>query len=115
MVDHDNLTHLHYHEVNLTNSFYNTKCYLKHGEGLFSNQTEYVYSPLHSNIAATGAVVISFLGFSLNSLVIAGLLNDKMIRKEVFTPFIISLALTDALFSILGLPVKATIFFLRCV
>ena len=55
--------------------------------------------------------MISLLGMVLNGVTIAALLNHTPIRRHVTTPFVISLAFSDLLFSVTVLPVMAVRFF----
>ena len=89
------------------------ECYLKVGEGL-DNKTEYVYSDdLSAAVGGIGALVTGMAGFTLNTLVIIALVKTPNLRKDYITPFIISLALTDLLFSTIALPAKAATYFVR--
>ena len=103
---------LHQPLVSLTNSSFHTECYLKQGCGL-NNDTAFVYSELESNISVTCASIISILGFSLNFMVIVALFKTPKLRREDFSPYIVSLALNDTVFSLFVLPINAARFYYR--
>ena len=63
------------------------------------------------HILGSAATLISLLGMVFNVVTIAALLNHTPIRRHVTTPFVISLAFSDLLFSITVLPVMAVRFF----
>ena len=102
----------HYHFVNLSDSKYNTKCYLKVDGNSLNNDTAYCYSPIESIIAGVGASFQSIAGVILNLLVIIALLRTGSVRKEYITPSIISLAGTDLLYSVFTLPMMAVRYFI---
>ena len=103
---HPNISH--YHLVNLSNSKYNTECYLKVDvNSALSNDTEYCYTTAESIIAGLGATFQSIAGTILNFLVIVALIRTKSIRHEYITPSILSLIVTDLLFSTITLPMLA--------
>ena len=106
---------LYHYKVNLTQneSLYNTKCYLNVGLGWYPNDTIFVYSETQSVLTGICAAVIGVLGAVLNSIIIVALIKNSNIRKEDFTPFILSLALSDLLFCVLVLPFNAARFFQR--
>ena len=112
-----NMDHLrsnisHYHLVNLTASDYNDYCYLKVDGNKLSNITDYCYSYAESLIAGVGATLQSVVGVTLNILVIIALLRTKSVRNEYITPAIVSLIVTDLLFSMFTLPMLAVRYFL---
>ena len=103
----------HYHLVKVSDSSM-TECYLKIGEGL-DNTTGCVYSEAASMIGGIGALFTAIVGFTLNFLVICALMKTPSLRKEYLTPFLISLALTDILFSAMALPMTSARYFARYV
>ena len=58
-------------------------------------------------MTGSSAIVISILGILFNIITILALLNHAPIRKHVTTPFVISLAFSDFLFSCTVLPLMA--------
>ena len=104
----------HHVEVNLSQSIYNTKCHLKVGGSLtLSNKTDFVYSDEESLAAGICVMVIAALGVMFNVTTVAAVLQTRGLRREYLTPFIISLSLTEALFSLVALPVRATNYLMR--
>ena len=79
------------------------------------NDTGYCYSTAESIIAGLGATIQSIAGTFLNLLVILALLNNDNLRKQYFTPSIISLSMTDLLFSMFTLPMLAIRYFVQYV
>ena len=107
---HPNISH--YHVVDLTGSKYNDKCYLKVDiNSELNSDTSYCYSNTESIIAGLSATFQSIAGITLNFLIIVALLRTKSIRKEYITPSIISLIVTDLLFSMFTLPMMAVRYF----
>ena len=110
-IDNHNFSKRHYHWVNLTDSEYNEHCWLPvdgHNGSLTSNQvrpsdTKYILDGVTTIWAGLGAGIESVLGVILNGLVIVALLKSAKLRRDYLTPAIISLALTDFLFSFLSL------------
>lgn len=95
-----NISHLvegqnvsHYHLVNLNGTHeYNQECYLKVDvNSLLDDNPAYCYSTAASIVGGLGATIQSILGTFLNLLVIIALVNNASIRKEYFTPSVISL------------------------
>ena len=64
-----------------------------------SNDTSYVYDGIPTIWAGLGTGIESVLGVVLNGLVIIAILKNPKLRKEYLTPAIVSLALTDFLYS----------------
>ena len=110
-IDNHNFSKRHYHWVNLTDSEYNEHCWLPvdgHNGSLTSNpvrlsDTKYILDGVTTIWAGLGAGIESVLGVILNGLVIVALLKSTKLRRDYLTPAIISLALTDFLFSFLSL------------
>ena len=101
----------HYLRVNLTDAHMDI-CYLKVDmNSELDNSTDYVYSDGESILAGLGATFQSIAGTILNILVIVALLKNTILRKEYLTPAIISLSLTDLLFSVITLPALAHRYF----
>ena len=85
--------------------------YKKIGE--LANSTDFVFSDVQAYLAGTSSLVIGVIGFIFNVLIIAALLKYKTIRVHVTTPFVISMSMSDILFSGLVLPLQGTKFILR--
>ena len=77
----------------------------------FTNYHIARYFLISFHILGSAATLISLLGMVFNVVTIAALLNHTPIRRHVTTPFVISLAFSDLLFSITVLPVMAVRFF----
>ena len=76
------------------------------------NNADYVFDDGGLSIwAGTGATLCSIMGATFNLITIMALLNDLSMRKHITTPFVISLATSDLLFSIIILPLMAARFF----
>ena len=108
----DNFSKKYYYELRNLSSSSMRQCYLQMGSGL-DNKTEYVYSEAVSMVGGFGALMTGIVGSTLNLLVIFALLNTPSLRKEYLTPFMVSLALTDLLFSAIALPMRAVSYFIR--
>ena len=80
-----------------------------------SNETKFAYSGPLSILAGFGVSFEWIVGFTLNALVILALLKDAKLRKEYLTPAIISLALTDLIYSMYTCPVLSFHFFMKYV
>ena len=108
------LINITYSGINLTDdgSNYNEMCFLKQGEGL-SNDTSIVYKDLWLDIGSVISFTLAVIGVLLNSLTIITLLCNAHIRKERFTPFIVSIATCDLLFSATVLPINGIRFYYR--
>ena len=104
----------YYTNVTLNNSEYNQRCYLKIGKGL-DNSTDFVYSEAESILAGIGAFAQGTAGFTLNFLLIYVSLTTPKIRKEWLTPYILSIAATDILWSGVVAPLLAIKYFTRLV
>ena len=61
----------------------------------------------YSNMAAFVAASQSIIGAVLNTLVIISLIRNPELRKGYLTPLIVSIAVTDLLFSVIACPVLA--------
>ena len=99
-------------QIPTNESNYNLKCYVKEGEGL-SNTTSIAYSEPLCQIVFAFSILMSICGTILNALTIITLLNTKSIRKERFTPIVMSLASCNLLFSIIVLPMNGSRFYYR--
>ena len=115
VVDGRNISH--YRRVNLKDAHMDI-CYLKVDMnlnwtdfGLTDDSTDYVYSEGESILAGLGATFQAIAGTILNLLVIVALLKNTNLRKEYLTPAIISLSVTDLLFSVITLPALAHRYF----
>ena len=101
--DH-NTDQRHYHWVNITDSPYNEQCWMpldgnSTSNPVLSNETGYAYTGITTVWAGLGTCIESVFGVVLNGLVIMALLKNPKLRKEYLTPAIVSLALTDFLYS----------------
>ena len=97
-----------YYTINITRKLsYNTKCWMKYGEGI-PNSTSLVYPEELLDFGLLFSMLTTFGGVFLNLLVIITLLHDRVIRLERFTPIIISIATCDLLFSAIVLPINST-------
>ena len=68
---------------------------------------DWVYSPNESIFAGVSATLQAIAGVILNLLVFAVFLRFRTFRKEYLTPFILSLATTDLIYSLVTLPIIA--------
>ena len=99
---------IRYQTVNITSELgYNTICSMKYGEGI-PNKTSLVYPEPLLDVGLFFTILSAFCGIFLNLIVIITLLHDRVIRKEKFTPIIISIATCDLLFSAIVLPINST-------
>lgn len=73
----------------------------------------FVYSHSDAMAAGIAATFYTIFGTFLNLVIILALLNHKSTRRHVTTPFIISLSLSDTLFSCIVLPIQATTYFAK--
>jgi len=83
-------------------SAYNIKCP--------SISDDFVFGDGDSAFAAVFASVFAILGICLNLLVIVALLYCRRTRRHVTTPFIISLSVSDLVYSAILLPIMAARF-----
>ena len=95
----------------------NGKCWSKSnstssGYHIQDNDGSYLLSNIESIIGGVVITVESFGGAILNFLVIVALLRSRQLRKEYITPFIISNAMTDLVFSTITLPTLSIRFFM---
>jgi hypothetical protein len=121
------LTDPFYHRIDIVNNSYYDHCYLKvrifesndtscpyqYSDNYFclkpvlENNTDWVYSEGESIFAGVCATLQAIAGVVLNVLVFAVFLGNAAFRKEYLTPFILSLATTDLLYSLFTLPIIA--------
>ena len=80
-------------------------CSLLSNETDLSNETGWVYSTGEGVFTGVVMSLFSIIGFTLNLHVIMALLKSRILRKEYLTSFIISLAVTDLVFSTITLPI----------
>ena len=125
-----NITVRHYLEVNLTSKHFK-KCWTKIdpnseigtrlsadpslvdsdcAQDLFRDP-DFMYSETEAMTAGGFNTLQSIVGSILNCMVILAILRSTDLRKEYLTPCILSIAITDFLFSIVVLPVMAITFF----
>ena len=76
-------------------------------EPVLNGSTGWVFSQAESVFAGVTATLQATLGAVLNLLVIAVFLRTRSFRKEYLTPFILSLAATDLIYSSITLPIIA--------
>ena len=76
-------------------------------EPVLNGSTGWVFSQAESVFAGVAATLQATLGAVLNLLVIAVFLRTRSFRKEYLTPFILSLAATDLIYSSITLPIIA--------
>ena len=80
-------------------------------ENCNASQEAFVFNDILTNIAGSSAALLSFLGLLFNFVTVCALLLHSPIRHHVTTPFVISLAMSDLLFSAAILPLLAIKFF----
>ena len=102
----ENFTY-HYRPLSLNDTQYNSYCYVKEGADL-KNTTSFVYSEDLCKLGFVLTLLMSICGTTLNALIVITLFKNKSIRKERFTPIVISLASCNFLFSIIVLPIKSS-------
>ena len=78
-----------------------------------STNPDLVYSEEATILGGVISIILSFFGLILNSFVIFGIAKSPELQKEYLTPTIISIALTDLIFSIINLPIQANFFITR--
>ena len=104
-----------YQETKLNSSMYFDNCWMKLSPHLDNssfrcNDTSFAYNETQAWFAGLAIALESFTGTILNFLVIVALLRNSELRKEYMTPGIISMAITDFLFSVAVLPVLSLLF-----
>ena len=91
-----------YHEIHFNSSNYFEKCWLKTNKSTL-NLTVDIYLPEpQASIMAFVVAIQVIAGIVLNFLVIASLLRNQQLRNSYLTPSIVSIAITDWLYSILS-------------
>ena len=80
---------------------------------LTSSNPDLVYSVIETNLGGVISTILSICGILLNSVIIFGIARSPDLRQEYLTPTIISIALTDLIYSIINLPIQANFFFKR--
>lgn len=108
----------HYSEVDLYTSNHFNTCWTKIDplEPTFHDVLEdpgFSYSHSVALIAGILHTFESIGGSILNFLIILVVLRSKNIREENLTPSILSIAITDLIFSVYVIPVSAVTFFIR--
>ena len=73
--------------------------------------TDFVFSSFDSVLAGFASALIALMGVLFNLSTIGAMLNHHPVRKHVTTPFIVSLAFSDFLFSAVILPLMSIRFF----
>ena len=108
-------THMSY-KLPLDSSNYYDVCWWTLGSEPFSfavNDTTFVYTETESYIGGVIFALLSIVGAILNFLLIVALLSNSKLRKEYLTKTIVSIALTDFLWSICFLPLFSLHYFQR--
>ena len=72
----------------------------------------WVYSDEESIFAGICATCQAIIGVALNTLIFCVFLNTASFRKEYLTPFVLSLATTDLMYSLITLPIIAARYFM---
>ena len=75
--------------------------------------TSFAYSDVHSYVGGTIFTLQSIAGTILNFLFIVALLRNRKLREEYLTWTILSISITDFIWSVFVLPVNAVHFFTR--
>lgn len=75
--------------------------------------SSFVFDVTSTNVAFMFATSISVIGSVLNFIIIVAILQYKKTRRHVTTPFIVSVASTDLVYSAFILPILATRFYNR--
>ena len=105
-----------YRSISFNASKYFTTCWTTSGEE-YAETENLGMSSLYSKttLAAAGTVIgiESFAGVILNAIILIILIKNSELRNEYLTPSIISIALTDFLFCLIGLPVLSLHFFME--
>ena len=78
-----------------------------------STNPDLVYSEEATILGGVISIILCVCGLILNSSVIFGIAKSPELQKEYLTPTIISIALTDWIFSIINLPIQANFFITR--
>ena len=110
---------LHYYdEIPLNYSGYFNTCWIKNdlevnSSFLQSNDTRFVYSDAESITAGILHTFESIAGIVLNFFVFMAVVRNKGLRKEYFTPFIVSMAISDFIFSAYPVTLIAIGYFIR--
>ena len=107
--DNNTPPQLDYYNVTSNSSRYFDTCWMKDR----SIDTSYVYSETESIIGGTLSTFVSIGGAILNFLVILVYLRSSNLRREYLTPSVVSIAITDLLFSAYPAPVMALGYFGR--
>ena len=101
-----------YQEVDFNSSNYFNMCWMKINSQTQLNDTSFAYSDVESITAGFFIALESIIGAFLNFIVILALVRSSDLRKEYLTPTIVSIAITDFLFSVIALPVLSLLFFM---
>merc|ERR1712126_67098 len=72
-----------------------------------------VYSEEATVLGGVISIILCVCGLILNSVVIFVIAKSPELQKEYLTPTIISISLTDWIFSIINLPIQANFFITR--
>ena len=112
------VTYNEYQKVPLNSSSYFDECWLKvnttsNMSSTISMETDFWLPEAGSFLAALAFAFESFVGTALNILVIVSLLRSSELRKGYLTPSIVSIAITDLIFSMFACTASATFFFVR--
>ena len=107
-----------YQKVPLHSSNYFDECWIRLNgtsniSANISMKTDFWLPESDSVLAALVFAVVGLCGTFLNSLVIASLLRSAELRKGYLTPSVVSIAITDLIFSLVGGIYGSTHFFIR--
>ena len=104
------------YKVQLNNSDIHDYCWWTlrgQNVSIAENDTSFAYSDVEANLGGVIFGLESAAGTLLNSVLIVALLKNSEIRKEYITKTIISILITDFLFSVFFLPIQSLRFFKR--
>ena len=107
---------LSYRSISFNASEYFTTCWTTSGEEYAETENlgmSSLYSKATLAAAGTATGIESFAGVILNAIILIILIKNSELRNEYLTPSIISIALTDFLFCLIGLPVLSLHFFME--
>ena len=106
----------HSHPVDLNTSDYHEKCWWtleKESVSTTIYDGTFSYSNTDANVAGIICTLESIVGALLSLLLIVVLLKNSEIRKEYMTKTVVSIAITDFLFSVFWLPLMSLHYFTR--
>ena len=77
------------------------------------SKTASVYSEAEAGFATAVFALFSVVGAVLNFLMIIAIVKNKKFRKEYLTPTLVSILVTDFVFSIYYLPIMSSSYYIR--